>query len=359
MLTRGTRLRLVAFAVGSILLVSYAAVKYAGIANPLGSGGCTIGVDLTDSGGLFTGSEVDYRGVQIGKVRALQPMPSGVRAMLKLGSCSNPRIPNNVTATVADLSVIGQQYVNLVADGAADGYLAQGSVIPVSQTSLPLPTQVLLANLDSLATSVDAQKLAIVVSQLGVAVDGQTLNLRTLIDAGGTILQLVQQNLPSLVELVQDSESVLHTQQDVSPMFASWVHSLNLLSAELRSDDPLVRSLIDTAPSALATVSDFTRSVQGPLGPLLGNLVTGGQLLQQHASDIGQLLQVYPQLVADGSKLVTSDGRLRMGVVVGWGNPQPCTSGYGGTVRRDPADTSSRAPNQSAGCTSSEVRGTR
>ena len=357
MLTRTMKIQVSLFALVATVIVGYTAIKYAGFSYLLGPHGCRLGVDLADSGGIFTGAEVDYRGVAIGKVGALTPTSTGVRVALELDSCTRPRIPRQVRAAVTDLSVIGEQYVDLRADGDAGPFLQAGDVIAQSHTSLPIPTQVLLANIDALATSVDPGKLSTVITELGVAFDGQTANMRALLDAGATILDQAQANLPATLDLIKSADRVLATQLDVSPAFASWARSLRLLSGQLRADDPTLRSLINDAPSAIDTVTAFARDVQGPLGTLFGNLISGGDLLAAHVGGLEQLLLLYPRLVADASNLVNADGRLRLGVVVDWGDVQPCVAGYGTTVRQLPSTTSSSPPNLGARCSTGPIRG--
>ena len=357
MLTRTMKIQVTLFALVATVIVGYTAIKYAGYSYLLGSRGCRVGVDLADSGGIFTGAEVDYRGVAIGKVGELTPTSTGVRVALDLDSCAQPQIPRQARAAVTDLSVIGEQYVDLRADADAGPYLQAGDVIPQSHTSLPVPTQVLLANLDALAKSVDPGKLSTVITELGVAFDGQAANMRGLLDAGATILSQAEANLPATLDLIKAGDRVLATQLDVIPAFASWAGSLRLLSGELRADDPTVRALINDAPPAIDPVTAFAHDVQGPLGTLFGNLITGGDLLAAHVGGLEQLLLLYPRLVADASNVVNPDGRLRLGVVVDWGESQPCVSGYGATARQLPSTTTSGAPNLTARCATGPIRG--
>ncbi len=93
MLTTRAKVQLAIFFVASIVAVLYTAVTYAGIPSPFGSKKCTISVQLTDSGGIFSGAEVAYRGVTVGSVGGLHPNPQGVLVDLNLKSCSSPQIP--------------------------------------------------------------------------------------------------------------------------------------------------------------------------------------------------------------------------------------------------------------------------
>src|SRR5438132_13760340 len=105
MLRRSTKIQLILFVVITLLGVSYVSAQEVGPAKYVtGGNGCTIRADFPDSGGIFSNAEVTYRGVTVGKVGALHLIKDGTRVDLKLDSCSSPKIPARVGATVADRS---------------------------------------------------------------------------------------------------------------------------------------------------------------------------------------------------------------------------------------------------------------
>lgn len=72
----------------------------------------TVTLELPDTGGLYRFSNVTYRGVQIGKVTAVGPTATGVKATLQRDT--SPKIPADVHAAVRSMSAVGEQYVGLV-----------------------------------------------------------------------------------------------------------------------------------------------------------------------------------------------------------------------------------------------------
>ncbi|MQA63054.1 MAG: MCE family protein, partial [Actinophytocola sp.] len=100
MLTRGTRLKLLAFVLIAVASVVYVGGKYAGLDRLFGARGYVVTAQLADSGGIFTGAEVAYRGVTIGNVSALHLIDSGVDAELDIDNDAPP-IPADTMAQVA------------------------------------------------------------------------------------------------------------------------------------------------------------------------------------------------------------------------------------------------------------------
>src|SRR5262245_66581945 len=159
MLRTSTRIQLVVFAVIAVLVISYTAVRYANLGRVVGLRGYyVVHLELATGGGIFPQANVTYRGVSVGRVGALRLTPTGVEADLNINN-SAPPIPADLQASVADLSAVGEQYVNLRPATSAGPYLTQGSVIPRHDTTLPLPVTSLLTSVNDLATSVPPQAL--------------------------------------------------------------------------------------------------------------------------------------------------------------------------------------------------------
>ena len=79
-MTHGARVRLIAFVVLSAVGIVYVASSFLGLTDRLLGRGLTIKATLPNSGGLFTGSEVTYRGVKVGKVSGDGRHPQGTAA---------------------------------------------------------------------------------------------------------------------------------------------------------------------------------------------------------------------------------------------------------------------------------------
>ncbi|MDQ2748398.1 MAG: MCE family protein [Pseudonocardiales bacterium] len=373
MLKRSTRIQLMVFAVITLVGISYVSAKYVGLTQGLFSAdACTISADFPDSGGIFTNAEVTYRGVTVGKVGQISLLANGVRVKLKLKNCSRPKIPASAAAQVSNRSVIGEQYVNLIPPDNNGPYLSAGQVIPVNRNKVPVATQVLLTNLDNLVRSVDTNKLRIVVSEFGNAFNGQGPALGSLLDSTNNLLAAAQAALPETLALIKLSDGVLQTQLDEAPAMASWAHSLNLLSQQLKKSDPDIRSLFDNGPGDFAVLSKFVADNRTDLGITFANLATTGELLVRHLDGIEQLFELYPLLAAGSYTVLGPNARHpelagALGFEVNFNDPPDCGSpssggdGYGGTTRRDPSDTSPAAPNTSAHCTpptsATDVRG--
>ncbi len=171
MITRKTKLKLVAFAALAVLGMSYLGFKYVGLDRVVFGQGYEIAADLTDSGGIFVNAEVTYRGVAVGRVTDMQLVDDGVRVLLTIDPDTDP-IPADTEAFVATRSAVGEQYVDLRPAREGGPFLEDGSVIPVENTAIPVPVEEMLLHMDGLVGSLDQENLRIVVDELGQAFAG-------------------------------------------------------------------------------------------------------------------------------------------------------------------------------------------
>lgn len=369
MLRRSTRIQLILFVILTLVGVSYVSAEYVGLTKGLfGSNACTIAADFPDSGGIFTNAEVTYRGVTVGRVGEIHIIPQGVRVDLSIDDCASPRIPTATDAVVADRSVVGEQYVNLIPRTSSAPYISGSSyVLPMNHNSIPIASETLLENLNSLVTSLPLKDLKTTVSELYLAFDQRGQDLGNLIDASNALLQSASEpnNLDNTIALIENSQTVLGTQLDVRDEFYSWAHSLNLLSQQLKKSNPDIEHLLDTGPSDLSTIQNLITDNRTALGVTLANLSTTGQVLVQHLDGVEQILELYPALAAGGKSVLDKPNEAKLGLVLqstpmpqDCGDPTDGGQGYSGTTRRSPNNLSPIAPNVNARCTAAASTGT-
>src|SRR5205085_11944837 len=83
-ITRQTKLKLIAFAMLAVLGMAYLGFKYVGLDRLLLGTGYDVAADFRDSGGIFVNAEVTYRGVAVGRVTDMQLTHDGVRVVLTI-----------------------------------------------------------------------------------------------------------------------------------------------------------------------------------------------------------------------------------------------------------------------------------
>lgn len=323
-LTRRVRIQLVAFVLLSMVGIVYAGLEYVGV-RPLNPR-YHVTAYFANSGGIFTNAAVDVRGVEAGQVSAMRATPNGVAVTLAIDP-SFDRVAANSRAEVVDLSAVGEQFVNLVPNSGHGPYLHDGSVIPMSRTTSPISDAKIIQTLYNLVTSVDRTNLSTVISQLGAAFGNLGPDLQRLIDQGDALTKTAQQNLPSNVRLIQDSKTVLDTQNAVSGEFRTFADELAKFSQTLAGDDPAINEVLHNGIGSSQQLAALFSSLTTPFGTLLANLTTLSQIQVARLPGLKTVLSLYPADVANGFLASPGDGTGHFGLILQDSAPV-CTKGY-------------------------------
>jgi virulence factor Mce-like protein len=337
-ITRKTKLQLIAFAVVALLGMSYLGFKYVGLDRVILGSGYDVAADFKDSGGIFVNAEVTYRGVAVGRVSDMKLIDDGVRVVLTMKPGAD-KIPADTKAVVATRSAVGEQYVLLQPEDDKGPYLKDGSIIPKNRTSIPVPVEQLLLNMDKLVGSLDQENLRIVVNELGQAFAGSGDDLGRLIDNGNLLLARAEQSLPQTLKLITDGQTVLNTQNANRSAIQSWAADLRLVTDTLVDVDPDLRQLVVNAPDAAAAIQQLVNDAGPGLGSLVRNLDILNKVTIPRLDGVEQMLVTYPDVVSGGFTVVRNDSgvmRAHFGFVLNADDPHACISGY-----RSTADTPS------------------
>jgi phospholipid/cholesterol/gamma-HCH transport system substrate-binding protein len=352
MITRRTKIQLMVFVVITLLGVTFVGARYAQLDKAFYDDNYTVTVHLADSGGIFAGGEVTYRGVSVGTVNKLVLTDEGVNAVLDVDN-GYDEIPSDTLAVVGNRSAVGEQYVELQPQRDDGPYLHNGSVIDQPDTRLPISTDTLLTHLSETVESVNKDDLKTTVDELGAAFAGTGEDLQRIIDTGDSFINTANDNFDVTTALIRDSNTVLHGQIDSESAIRNFSSQLQAFSTVLAGADPDLRNLIDTGGVAATQLRTFLEQNRVELGDLINNLVTTGDVIVKHLDGIKQILVIYPYVVEGGFTVVSKSPDTGLydahfGMILT--NQKVCHNGYGTTDTRPPSDGSNRPMNVDARC---------
>jgi virulence factor Mce-like protein len=348
---RGVKIQLLIFAMITVLGVGYASVRYVGIGGGLLNRSYMAFVDLTDSGGIFTGAEVTYRGVPVGRVGPIELTRDGIRVKVTLER--GRRIPRDSIAVVANRSAVGEQYIDLQPRSDGGPYLDTGDAytIPRERTRLPVSTTELLTNVDRLVSSVNPRDLGVIVNELEKAFSGSAADLQAILDSSDRLLKTAEDSYPATAELVDNGKVVLDTQRSQATNIRNLARNLGDLTDQVRRDDPSLRSAIDNTVPAARQTGGLIDDLAPTLPVLLANMTTTGQILTSRIDGLRTLFVLYPLALAGSFTITPGDGTEHFGLVMNVDSPPPCTKGYEKTKIRYPQNTKPIPAESKVGCT--------
>ncbi|MBP1823317.1 MCE family protein [Mycobacterium sp. OAE908] len=264
----------------------------------------TINAYFTSATGIYAGDEVRVSGVKVGTVESIQPQ--GDKTELTLAVDRDVPIPADAKAVIVAQNVVAARYVQLAPAYHTSGpLLADGAVIPVERTAVPVEWDEVKAQLMRLATDLGPTGQASTTSvgrfidSAANALDGNGEKLRQtlaqlsgvgriLADGSGSIADIIT-NLQTFVTALRDSNTSIVQFQDRLATLASVI------------DDS--RSSLDAALKDLSVaVGDIQRFIaqsRNHTAEQIQRLGNATQNLVDHQKSLEQVLHVAPNAASN------------------------------------------------------------
>ncbi|GAA4545039.1 MCE family protein [Mycobacterium paraffinicum] len=329
MLTRFVRVQLAIFTIVGVVGILVMVFAYLQAPMLLGIGRMTVTLDLPAGGGLYRFSNVTYRGVQLGKVTAVTLTPRGAKATLSLDSSS--KIPADLRAEVRSISAVGEYYVDLRPRTDSPPYLHDGSVIAAGDATIPQPIGPVLDKTSALVNSIPRGKLGALLDESFKAFNGAGYDFQSLVDSSARLSGDLNAVADRARTLTDDTVPLLDSQAQTTDAIRLWARSLAGFTGQVVTNDPQVRSLLETGPGAVNEASRLLDQVKPTLPVLLANLTTVGQILVTYHASLEQVLVLLPPFVAaievsTAPKSPIGYAKGDFGVVIS--DPPGCTVGF-------------------------------
>lgn len=348
---RGIKVRLIAFVLLSALGLVYVGASYLGIVDQALGRGYTVHVLLPKSGGLYEGSEVNYRGVRIGKVSKMEVSGEGLRVDVALEE--GTRVPADSPVFVHNLSVVGEQYVSFEPGSKAGPMLKNGDTVRGTEESLPLGEDVLLQDLNRFVSSLDGEQLNTVVSELGTMFRDNANPLRSMVDSSQAFIESAAANETATIDLLDNAKTVLQTQQDNAAEIRAFARDLADLTGTLATSDDDVRTILAKGGPAADELTKLVSTLRTELPPMLKHLVNVTEVLDARLPALEQLLVTFPRLISAGPSALTPGdqkfGRVNLNLNQ---SPAACTKGYLPPGQWQPTSMETFVPYYPAECAS-------
>jgi virulence factor Mce-like protein len=222
--------------------------------------------------GLRPGSDVKYRGVNVGKVRSVDLADRKVDVAFDLHK--DAKIPADTTATVRPKTLFGEKYVELAVRPTGGPYLEDGDRVRSGGTGMEV--EQLVDTTDDLLRNVDATQLATLMDELVKTSRGEGDRVARLIDQSVEASGVIDDTLDAQLRAIDSFARFVHEYRDIGP-------ALNSVNANLN----------ELLPTFNAARKDYERLLR-TLKPFADHLA---EFIDVTEADVDQLL-------ADGDNIV-------------------------------------------------------
>lgn len=277
MSVRGPALKLIAFAVVSILLLM---MLYNTMANRTDGGTLTYRAVFTDVSGLRTGDDVRVAGVKVGRVQTIEV--AGRNAEVEFDLSEDQPILTTTDLVIRYQNLLGQRYVSMVQVGERGDRLAEGDTVPLEHTSPGFDLTGLLNGFRPLFAVLEPSD----VNDLSRSI------VRVLQGEGGTVEDLLRQTarLTSYLadrerifdQVVTNLVPVLRNLQGQGTELRGTVQELGALMDGLADNRKVIGRSIESVSRLAATTDGLLREARRPL---VDDLDTLRRLMGMYASE--------------------------------------------------------------------------
>jgi hypothetical protein len=203
----------------------------------------------------------------------------------------------------------------------------------------------MLDQVSKLVDSIPKDKLGQLLGESFAAFNGAGYDLQSLIDSSSTLAGEFNGVSDQTRALIDDSGPFLDSQAQTADSIRAWARGLAGVTEQLATNDPQIRTILQTGPAAVQEVSKLLNQVKPTLPVLLTNLTTVGQVLVTYNASIEQLLVLLPPYVAAQQSyglMKNNASGLPLGEFSAQSSdPPPCTVGFlPPSSWRSPADLS-------------------
>ncbi|MDN4521847.1 MCE family protein [Mycolicibacterium sp. jd] len=338
MKSRIVRNQLIVFGVVTVITLLVLGIYYLRLPSVAGIGQYTLKAELPTSGGLYPTANVTYRGATIGKVTSVEPTRTGAQVTMSIND--RYQIPIDATANVHSVSAVGEQYLDLVSEGAPGKTFLPGQTI--TEGTVPEDIGEALDAVERGLAALPKDKIAALLDETSQAVGGLGPALHRLVDSTQSLSGEFEANTSDINDIIANSAPLLNSQAASGDEIRQWIHNLSVVAAQIAQKDPQLKNVLTTAAPTLDTATGVLGGVRESLPQTLANLEVVTGLLLRYRQGVEQVLVLLPQVgsVAQTTTLAfPGEARIDLGLAVN--QPPPCLTGFVPASQwRSPADTS-------------------
>lgn len=295
-MSRLALVQLVLFALIAAVVIPFGIVYVVG---PQGFGGqILLHANMSDAFGLTKGTVVTYRGVQVGKVSAVE-LDAGTRtARVELSLNDNTEIPTDSVAKVTMGTAAGIQNVDIYPNTDHGPYLRDGDEIAMPADQQPVQMSQLMLQASGVLEGIDPQAISDIGTELGNSFNGLGPSLATMIDNGGTMSAQLNDQSAELAALLSRTSTLVDSMATQSDSFVRGMAAAKNFTEQLESNAPVLIYLTDHSPAALNSAQQLFDKYHNTFGAVLANLVTVAPIISTAQTpwkpDLSRFLKVSP-----------------------------------------------------------------
>lgn len=302
--------------VAGMAALSMMGLSLSGCGLPFTGGSTEVTAYFDDSSGLFRGNDVGVLGVNVGKVKSIEPQGDRVKVVFEITD-EDVDIPADVGAVVVSRSVATDRYIELTPVYKGGDKLQNGAEIPLERTKTPVEWDEILAALDKFTNGLsgpggDAGALRRLLKVGARSLDGTGAKFnQTLTDVAraAEALSSHRGDLTGSIDNLAALTEVLAANKAIIDDFATSITDATDLFADEREQFGSSLRALSTALNSLGT---FIKANRGQLKTALVGLTDVTDNLLKHQAELAEAIETVPVAFENIGLAVRDNGTINV-----------------------------------------------
>jgi virulence factor Mce-like protein len=263
---------------------------------------------------IYPGDDVRVSGVKVGTIDSIEPQ--GTQAKMTMSIDRGVPVPADAKAVVVAQNLVAARYVQLTPSyRSSDGgpKMADGAVIPLARTGVPVEWDEVKKQLERLATDlgptsdVSTTSVGRFIDSAANALDGNGQKLRETLKELSGVGRILADGSGNFVGIIKNLQVFVTALRDSNEQIIAFNDRLATLSSVLDGSKSDLDAALTNLSGAISEVKRFVANTRNQTAEQLQGLKDVTQTLVDVKMDLEQVLHVAPNSFANGYNIYDPD----------------------------------------------------
>ncbi len=278
----------------------------------------TITAYFTTATAIYPGDDVRVSGVKVGSIKSIQAQ--GTRAKLSLHVDHDVPIPADAKAVIVAQNLVAARYVQLTPAYRDSGpVMADGTVIPVERTAVPVEWDDVKAQLMRLATElgpksdVSGTSVGRFIDSAANALEGNGDKLHQTVAQLSGVGRILADGSGNIVDIIRNLQTFVTALRDSNTQIVQFNNRLATLTSVVNDSRSELDAALTNLSTAVGEVQRFIAKTRNQTSEQVARLADVTQNLVDHHMALENVLHVAPNAFANFYNAYNPDTRSLIG----------------------------------------------
>lgn len=280
----------------------------------------TITAYFTTATSIYPGDDVRVSGVKVGSIKSIQPQ--GTKAKLILHVDHDVRIPADAKAVIVAQNLVAARYIQLTPayrkekGGPA---MADGAVIPLERTAVPVEWDEVKSQLMRLATDlgpksgVSGTSVGRFIDSAANALEGNGDKLHQTLTQLSGVGRILADGSGNIVDIIKNLQTFVTALRDSNTQIVQFQNRLATLTSVVNDSRSELDAALNNLSSAVGEVQRFIAGTRNQASEQVARLADVTQNLVDHHIALENVLHIAPTAFANFYNAYNPDTRSVIG----------------------------------------------